>query len=100
MKIPALATASACTCYGLAQPGERALEPSQHFLHAAARHHLHHFLGLLELRQQTVDFLHADTRAAGDSPLARGLEDLGLGALLRGHRIDNPLEPADLLVVD
>ena len=44
---------------------------------------------MLELTEHAVDFLHRDPGAGGDATLARGLDELGSGTLLRRHGIDH-----------
>ena len=48
-----------------------------------------HLLHLLKLGQQPVHILHLHTAAGGDTPLSGRIDDLRLGALLHGHRVDN-----------
>ena len=47
-----------------------------------------HLLHLLKLGQQSVHILHLHTAAGGDTPLSGRIDDLRLGALLHGHRVD------------
>src|SRR6266568_2087940 len=61
--------------YPLSHPRHEALHPARHAREVAAFHYLHHFLHLLELVEQAIDFLHRYARARGDAALARGLED-------------------------
>src|SRR6185295_4445988 len=49
--------------------------------------------------EQLVHRLHRHPGAGGDAALARGLDELGLRALLRGHRVDDALDAPELLVV-
>src|SRR5688500_8617524 len=84
---------------GLAHAGEHALHPAHHACEIAAFHHLHHFLHLLELVEQLVDRLHRHAGAGGDAALARGLDQLGLAALLRRHRVDDALDALELGLV-
>src|SRR6476659_8382718 len=82
-----------------AHPREEPFHVAHHPLQVAAPHHLHHFLHLLELAEQLVHRLHRHPGAGGDTALARGLDELGLRALLRGHRVDDALDAPELLVV-
>ena len=68
---------------GSAHPGHQVLQAPQHLLQAALGDHFHHLLRLLELAEQLVHLLDRHAGAGRDAPLARGLEELGLGALLR-----------------
>src|SRR5262245_5260250 len=72
---------------GSAHPREEPFHVAHHALQVAPLHQLHHFLHLLELAEELVHRLHRDPGAGGDAALARGLDELGLGPLLRGHRV-------------
>src|SRR5918996_1113916 len=61
---------------------------------------LHHAAGLVELLDDGVDLLGGGAGAAGDARPARAVEDLGVGALARGHGADDRLDPGHLAVVD
>src|SRR5262245_53939988 len=78
---------------------EHVLHPPHHALEVAALHHLHHLLHLLELVQEAVHLLHRDAGTGRDAALARGLDDVGMGALLSRHRVDDALDAAELGVV-
>src|SRR5271168_4351910 len=62
-------------------------------------HLLEHFFHLRVLTKQGVDFLHAGARPAGDAFAATAVDDFMMIALESGHRIDNRLDPVDLLLV-
>lgn len=59
---------------GSVHAGRYALHAAEHLLHAALRHHFYHFLHLLELRQELIDFLRRDPGTRGDAALAGGLK--------------------------
>src|SRR5689334_23712500 len=79
----------------LAQPRQCPAHSPQHLLHPALGHHLHHLLRLLELIEQSIDFLHRDAGTGGDPSLARGLEQLRSRPLRGGHRADDRLQAPD-----
>src|SRR6185437_12431750 len=54
-----------------AQAGEGAFQPPHHLLDTTFGDHFHHFLCLLELGEQAIDFLHRGAGAGRDPPLAR-----------------------------
>src|SRR6266536_4994892 len=89
---PATAGRAVASAHSRKQPPHAA----QHLLHPPLRDHFHHFLRLLELTEQLIDFLDRNARASGDPALARCLEELGLRPLRRRHRIDDALDPCHL----
>src|SRR6266581_9692986 len=85
--------------YPLSHPRHEALHPARHAREVAAFHYLHHFLHLLELVEQAIDFLHRYARARGDAALARGLEDFRPHPLCGSHGVDDAFDAAQLLFV-
>ena len=59
-----------------------------------------HLSHLLKLGQQPVHILHLHTAAGGDTPLSGRIDDLRLGALLHGHRVDNGAEAVKRALVN
>src|SRR2546427_12983118 len=57
---------------------------------------LHHLLELRVLLQQPVDVGHLRAAALGDARAAAAVDDRGLDALVRRHRADDGLEPAEI----
>src|ERR671919_779309 len=61
---------------------------------------LHHLPCLVELLQQDVHVADRGPTASGDPRPAAAADDSGVAPLLRGHRGDDGLGPADLPLVD
>ena len=57
--------------------------------HPLAAHLLHHFLHFAELFNQSIDIGNGRARALRDAHAARAIDQLGPGALLGRHRINN-----------
>ena len=57
---------------------------------------LHHPAHLFELTQHPIDFLDRHACTCGDPSLARGFEQLGLGALERRHGIEDAFGASQL----
>src|SRR5664279_479168 len=68
--------------------------------HLSGRHRAHHLAHLVELLDQLVDVLNPRSRAVCDAFAARSLDHRGVGALGRGHREDDRLDPVELALVD
>src|SRR6266545_3878009 len=83
----------------LAQARKAAAKGPQHLLHASSGDHFHHFLGLVELREEAIDFLHGYACSRRDAALARCLQQLGTRALHWGHRVDDALQTADGTII-
>src|SRR5262249_62126027 len=74
---------------------------SWHTRHASADHHLaHHPLALEEPDDERVHLANRDTRPVGDPQPAGPIQNLGVLALLRGHRIDDRGGAVQILVAD
>src|SRR5205814_9837746 len=61
---------------------------------------LHHLPRLEEPLDELVHLGDVDTGAARDPGSARPVDDLGLRALARRHRLDDRLDPVDLTLVE
>src|SRR5918992_1311945 len=64
--------------------------------HLALRDLAHQLLHLAELLDQLADGLDRGSRAVRDPPPARAVDDLRVGPLLGGHRLDDRLEAVAL----
>src|SRR3954447_14190493 len=71
-----------------------------HVGHLAAGHRAHHHAHLVELLDQLIDVLNPRPGAVRDAFAARALDDRRIGALGRGHREDDRLDPVQLALVD
>src|SRR4051795_7959342 len=68
--------------------------------HLALRELAHQLLHLGELLDELPHRLHVGPGAMRDPPPAGAVDDLGVGALLGGHRLDDGLQAVELLVGD
>ena len=50
--------------------------------------------------EHLIHFLHGGAAAAGDALAALAVDQVGVGALVRGHRVDDGFEWIELLLVD
>src|SRR5690606_29475129 len=79
----------------------REVAHARHARHTAATCHLlHHLLRTGEPFEQLVDVRGGGARTAGDPRAARAVDDLGAGALGRGHRAHDRLDAVDLTLVE
>src|SRR5207253_85812 len=61
---------------------------------------LHQLLHLLELTEQRVHLLHRGAAALGDPAAPAAVDGVRPAALVRGHALDDRLDPVELLLVD
>ena len=66
----------------------------------AVVHGFHHLADVVELLDEAVDVLDVTAGAAGDAFAARAVDDVGVGSLLGGHRLDHHLHALEHVVVD
>ena len=59
-----------------------------HLTHLAACDHLHHLARLVELFQQTVNFLNSGTATLGNTCTTCSVQNLGMYTILRSHEIE------------
>src|SRR6187551_564549 len=67
--------------------------------HTAGAQLLHQLLHLGKLLQQPVDVGSAGAAAHRDPAAAAGLDELGPPPLVRGHRVDDCLDPLELPLI-
>src|SRR6185437_2500921 len=79
-----------------------AARQSRHSRHAShTAHHLpHHLLALKEPDHERVDLADSHSGAVSDPQPARAIQDLGIPALLRCHRVDDGSRAVKILVAD
>src|SRR5262249_45069855 len=75
------------------------LHHAHHFAHAHFFHALHHDLHLFLLFGDAVHILHLRAGAGGDAFAARGVEQLGMGAFIGRHGLDDGFLTLEDLVV-
>src|SRR5215218_7974481 len=83
-----------------AEAGARDRTHARNLRHAAAGDRLHHLRSLLEPLHELVDVGHRHAGALRDAQAPGAVQQLGIAALRRRHRLDDRLGAHDLALVE